>query len=146
LRGDPPRGQLNWTKIDTGFSYATDLVKYIKQQYGDYFCVGVAGYPEGHIENTDKEADFQTFIDKCKSGADYIVTQLFYDCDLYLEWVQKVRDAGVTIPILPGIMPIQSFGGFKRMTDLCKTKVPEFILDDLEPIKVCFRNLALCLI
>ncbi|KAJ3332665.1 hypothetical protein HDU76_013479 [Blyttiomyces sp. JEL0837] len=135
LRGDPPRGQASWTKIDTGFSYATDLVKYIKEQYGDYFCIGVAGYPEGHIENADKEEDYKHFINKCNAGADYVVTQLFYDCDIYLEWVKRVRADGVSIPILPGIMPIQSYGGFKRMTLLSKTIVPQYINDALEPIK-----------
>ncbi|KAJ3417218.1 hypothetical protein HDV05_006424 [Chytridiales sp. JEL 0842] len=135
LRGDPPRGQINWTKHETGFSHGADLVKYIKEKHGDYFCVGVAGYPEGHIENPDKDEDFKHFVEKAKGGADYVITQLFYDCDLYLEWLNKVRAAGVTIPIIPGMMPIQSFAGFKRMTDLCRTKVPQFILDDLEPIK-----------
>ncbi|KAJ1553830.1 hypothetical protein HK405_006782 [Cladochytrium tenue] len=134
LRGDPPRGQLNWTKIDTGFSNAIDLVKYIREQYGDYFCIGVAGYPEGHIENPDGKQDFDFFVEKAKL-ADYIVTQLFYDIDLYFAWLNKVRAAGVTAPILPGIMPIQSYGGFMRMTSLCKTAVPKFILEELEPIK-----------
>ncbi|KAI9326269.1 methylenetetrahydrofolate reductase-domain-containing protein [Zopfochytrium polystomum] len=134
LRGDPPRGQINWTKVDSGFSNAIDLVKYIREQYGDYFCIGVAGYPEGHAENNDFGQDFKYFVEKTKI-ADYVVTQLFYDVDLYLKWVEQVREAGVTCPILPGIMPIQSYGGFKRMTTLCKTKVPAFILKELEPIK-----------
>ncbi|ORY49494.1 methylenetetrahydrofolate reduct [Rhizoclosmatium globosum] len=134
LRGDPPHGHSDWQKIDTGFAYAIDLVKYIREQYGDYFCIGVAGYPENHIENPDPEADFRHFIEKAKL-ADYVVTQLFYDCDIYLAWVDRVRAAGVTIPILPGIMPIQMYGGFKRMTTLSKTRVPAFIDAALEPIK-----------
>ncbi|KAJ3114036.1 hypothetical protein HDU96_002624 [Phlyctochytrium bullatum] len=135
LRGDPPRGQENWTKVDTGFSYAVDLVKYIRQEFGDYFCIGVAGYPEGHNENPNFEDDFERFVEKCRAGADYVVTQMFYDCDLYLAWVKKVRAAGITIPILPGMMPIQSYGGFKRMTSLAKTSVPSHILASLDPIK-----------
>jgi len=136
LRGDPPRGQENWTKCETGFSYAADLVSYIRKEYGDYFCIGVAGYPEGHIDNPDKEADLLNLKAKVDAGADYIITQLFYDVDLYLEWVKRARDVGITIPIIPGIMPIQSYGGFKRMTSLCKTFVPNWILEELEPIKV----------
>ncbi|KAL2912972.1 methylenetetrahydrofolate reductase (NAD(P)H) met13 [Polyrhizophydium stewartii] len=135
LRGDPPRGQENWTKVDTGFAYAVDLVRYIREKYGDYFCIGVAGYPEGHIENPDKEADLLHFKAKVDAGADYVVTQLFYDVDVYLDWVKRVRAMGITIPILPGILPIQNYSGFKRMTALSKTIVPQFILDDLEPIK-----------
>jgi methylenetetrahydrofolate reductase (NADPH) len=136
LRGDPPRGQEEWTKIETGFSYAADLVKYIRQEYGDYFCIGVAAYPEGHIELENKEMDLIYLREKVQAGADYIVTQLFYDTDLYLDWLKKVREIGIDLPVLPGIMPIMSYGGFKRMTTLCKTKVPSNILKDLEPIKV----------
>ncbi|KAH6568661.1 hypothetical protein BASA50_008814 [Batrachochytrium salamandrivorans] len=135
LRGDAPRGQENWTKVETGFSYATDLVRYIREKYGDYFCIGVAGYPEGHIENPDIEDDLIHMKEKVLAGADYIVTQLFYDVDIYIKWVARLRSMDITIPILPGILPIQNYSGFKRMTSLSKTFVPQFILDDLEPIK-----------
>jgi methylenetetrahydrofolate reductase (NADPH) len=135
LRGDPPRGQENWTSIDTGFSYGLDLVKYIRQEYGDYFCIGVAGYPEGHPDNLDKEIDIDYLKQKQDAGADYIVTQLFYDTDLYLNWLVKIKDYGITIPVLPGMMPIQNYNGFLRMTSLSKTIVPQFIYDALEPIK-----------
>ncbi|TPX53614.1 methylenetetrahydrofolate reductase [NAD(P)H] [Powellomyces hirtus] len=135
LRGDPPRGQENWTKCETGFSYAEDLVKYIREEYGDYFCIGVAGYPEGHTENQDPEHDMKHLKNKVDAGADYIVTQLFYDVDIFLKWHEECRKVGITIPILPGIMPIQNFGGFKRMTSLCKTYVPDSIYAALEPIK-----------
>ncbi|KAJ3007863.1 hypothetical protein HKX48_008899 [Thoreauomyces humboldtii] len=135
LRGDPPRGQENWTKCETGFSYAEDLVKYIRAEYGDYFCIGVAGYPEGHTENPDTEQDMKHLKAKCDAGADYIVTQLFYDVDIFLKWHKECRDIGITAPILPGLMPIQNYGGFKRMTSLCKTYVPPAIFDALEPIK-----------
>ncbi|KAI8587277.1 methylenetetrahydrofolate reductase-domain-containing protein [Geranomyces variabilis] len=135
LRGDPPRGELNWTKCETGFSYAGDLVKYIREQYGDYFCIGVAGYPEGHTENPDNDEDMKHLKAKCDAGADYIVTQLFYDVDIFLKWYAECRNVGITVPILPGLMPIQNFGGFKRMTSLCKTYVPQEIYNALEPIK-----------
>lgn len=111
------------------------MVKYIRAEYGDYFCVSVAGYPEGHLDNPDKEADLLFLKEKVDAGADYIVTQLFYDTELYLRWVEKCRSIGINVPILPGIMPIQSYGGFKRMTTLCKTYVPPEIWKALEPIK-----------
>ncbi|KAI9101351.1 methylenetetrahydrofolate reductase-domain-containing protein [Phlyctochytrium arcticum] len=135
LRGDPPRGQENWTKCETGFSYAVDLVRYIREQYGDYFCIGVAAYPEGHTENPDKSDDMKRLKEKVDAGADYIVTQLFYDADLLINWLKDCKTVGINIPILPGLMPIQSYGGFKRMTTLCKTFVPQKIHDALEPIK-----------
>ena len=123
------------------------MVAYIRQQYGDYFSIGVAGYPEGHLDSTDREEDFKWLKYKVDQGADFIVTQLFYDTGLFLDWVKECRDRGITVPILPGIMPIQSFGGFHRMTILCKTFVPERIKDALEPIKVlnlyCFFSLVL---
>jgi methylenetetrahydrofolate reductase (NADPH) len=138
LRGDPPRGQTEWVKCDSGFSNAVDLVRYIRKEYRDYFCISVAGYPEGHLDNPDKEQDLMYLKEKVDAGADYIVTQLFYDTDLYLKWVDRCREIGILCPILPGIMPIQSYGGFKRMTTLCKTFVPDAISKALEPIKVSF--------
>ncbi|KAJ3028244.1 UNVERIFIED_CONTAM: hypothetical protein HDU68_002112 [Siphonaria sp. JEL0065] len=134
LRGDPPHGQTTWTATEGGFANAIDLVKYIREQYGDYFCIGVAGYPEGHIENPNKDAEFQHFVDKAKL-ADYCITQLFYEPELYIQWIKKVRAAGVTIPIIPGIMPIQAYAGFQRLIGREKTFVPPQVLADLEAIK-----------
>jgi len=137
LRGDPPGGVNagEWKAVEGGLSYATDLVRYIKEHFGDYFCIGVAGYPEGHLECESKEADLRHLKEKVDAGADLIVTQLFYDNEEFLAFVDKCKAMGINVPILPGIMPIQAYGGFCRMTSLCKTKVPPSILADLEPIK-----------
>ncbi|KAI3636544.1 hypothetical protein MIR68_005428 [Amoeboaphelidium protococcarum] len=135
LRGDPPKGVEQWQSVENGFSNAIDLVRYIKEQYGDYFCISVAGYPEGHIDNPDKEQDLKYLKEKVDAGADYIVTQLFYDVDLYLAWMQKCREIGIIVPILPGIMPIQNYNGFIRMTTLCKTIVPKAVYMALDKIK-----------
>ncbi|KAI9596460.1 methylenetetrahydrofolate reductase-domain-containing protein [Syncephalis fuscata] len=135
LRGDPPRGQDTWEACEGGFVHAADLVRYIREHYGEYFCIGVAGYPEGHSESEDKELDMKYLKEKIDAGADYIVTQLFYDTDLFIDWVKKCRASGIQCPILPGIMPIQNFNGFKRMTTLSQTFVPQAIYDSLEPIK-----------
>lgn len=94
LRGDPPRGQANWVACENGFSNAVDLVRYIREQYGDYFCISVAGYPEGHIDQPDKELDMMYLKEKVDAGADYIVTQLFYDVDLFIKWVDQCRQVG----------------------------------------------------
>jgi len=135
LRGDPPKDQERWTAVDGGFEHALDLVKYIRQQYGDYFCIAVAGYPEGHLENPNKEDDLQNLKKKIDAGADFVITQLFYDVEEFLHFIDRARKIGITVPILPGIMPIQSYAGFKRMTGFCKTKVPQKLMDELEAVK-----------
>ncbi|KAJ1644399.1 methylenetetrahydrofolate reductase (NAD(P)H) met13 [Coemansia asiatica] len=135
LRGDLPDDTVEFDPSVGEFKYAIDLVRYIRKTYGDYFCISVAGYPEGCVGPEDVERDIQYLKEKQEAGADIAVTQLFYDVDNFLAWVDKCRAAGITIPILPGIMPIQNYGGFKRMTDLCRISVPQEIWDRLEPIK-----------
>lgn len=97
LRGDPPRGQEYWTPCDDQFQHAADLVKYIRQHYGDYFCIGVAGYPEGHLDTPDKDQDLKYLKDKVDCGADFILSQLFYDVDVFKNWVNKCRDLGTCV-------------------------------------------------
>ncbi|KAF9429025.1 hypothetical protein BGZ76_001956 [Entomortierella beljakovae] len=137
LRGDPPRGEEYWTQVDDTFVHAIDLVRYIRQQYGDYFCIGVAGYPEGHMDNptygTEKEIGY--LKEKIDAGADFVLTQLFYDVEGFLAWEKQCRDHGINCPIIPGIMPIQSFNGFRRITSLAKVKIPASVSSALEPIK-----------
>jgi len=139
LRGDPPgyleKGGEGFKQCEGGFAYATDLVKYIREEYGDYFCIAVAGYPEGHLEATSFEDDMKHLKTKVDAGADLIVTQLFYDNPSFLAYVDKCKAMGITIPILPGIMPIQSYAGFNKMTSLCKTKVPPSIPERLDAVK-----------
>jgi methylenetetrahydrofolate reductase (NADPH) len=91
LRGDPPRGATDWQPIENGFNYAVDLIKFIKEQYGDYFCIGVAGYPEVHLNATSREDDIKYLKDKVDAGGEFIITQLFYDNEIFLEWVQDCR-------------------------------------------------------
>ncbi|CAM0140568.1 methylenetetrahydrofolate reductase 1 [Umbelopsis sp. WA50703] len=135
LRGDPPRGQEYWAPCDNGFCHAIDLVRYIRQQYGDYFCIGVAGYPEGHVDSPDKAKDVLYLKEKIDAGADFVVTQLFYDIDTYVKWQKQCRDAGISVPIITGVMPIQSHQAFRRIINLCNTNVPPQILEDLNEIK-----------
>ncbi|KAI9500173.1 methylenetetrahydrofolate reductase (NAD(P)H) met13 [Coemansia spiralis] len=134
LRGDPPRGEEYWTACD-GLTHAADLVQYIRARYGDYFCIGVAGYPEGHIENTDKEEDFRRFVEKVHSGADFVVSQIVYDARTFVEWERKCRAAGVAVPIVPGVLPIQSYQSFRRLVHLTKVNVPEELRSRLELVK-----------
>mmetsp|Transcript_7998 Transcript_7998/g.49408 ORF Transcript_7998/g.49408 Transcript_7998/m.49408 type:complete len:560 (-) Transcript_7998:194-1873(-) len=144
LRGDPPKGQETFVAAEGGFSCALDLIKFIRDKCGDVFGIGCAGYPEAHpdviCEDPEQMAknyhsDLMYLKEKIDAGADFIVTQLFYEVELFLKFVKDCREIGINCPILPGIMPIQSYGGFQRMTGFCKTKVPQFIKDALEPIK-----------
>jgi methylenetetrahydrofolate reductase (NADPH) len=135
LRGDPPKGSKNWNPADHEFSYAKDLVKFIKEKYGDYFNITVAGYPEGHPDGNSYEEDLMYLKEKIDAGADMIITQLFYDVNLFIKFCDDCKKLGIICPILPGIMPIFNYNSFKRMTGFCKTSVPKNILDDLELIK-----------
>merc|ERR1712216_26045 len=144
LRGDPPKGQEKWEAVEGGFECALDLVKFIREKHGDFFGIGVAGYPEAHPDAIcddpeqfakNYQGELEYLKKKIDAGGQMIITQLFYDVGNFLQFVKDCRNIGINCPILPGIMPIQSYGGFMRMTGFCKTKVPQEILDTLEPIK-----------
>jgi methylenetetrahydrofolate reductase (NADPH) len=132
LRGDPPAHESCWTPSADGFKHAVDLVRYIRQKYGDYFCIAVAGYPEGHADCESLEIDIHHLKDKVLAGASLVVTQLFYDVGAYFRFVTRLKELGVSVPVIPGIMPILSTSSLKRMTTLCKVSVPESVLRDLE--------------
>ncbi|KAK1575540.1 hypothetical protein Q3G72_006368 [Acer saccharum] len=144
LRGDPPHGQDKFVQTQGGFACALDLVKHIRSAYGDYFGITVAGYPEAHPDaiGPDGLATLESYQNdllylkkKVDAGADLIVTQLFYDTDIFLKFVNDCRQIGITCPIVPGIMPINNYKGFLRMTGFCKTKIPAEVTAALEPIK-----------
>merc|ERR1719174_422137 len=137
LRGDPPANAAEWTATEGGFSHAVDLVRFIRKEFGDYFCIGVAAYPEGHIDAESFDKDLLYYKEKVDAGADFGVTQLFYDTNLYFEFLKKSHALGVpkSFDVFPGIMPIQSYAGFRRMTGLCKTFIPKPIDEALELIK-----------
>lgn len=134
LRGDPPKGKEEWEAHEDGFSYAIDLVRFIKKEHGDHFGICVAGYPEGHEESTSYLEDVQFLKQKVDAGADFIITQLFFDSGTYLQFVNDCRNAGITCPIIPGIMPIHNYRSFQRMAQFCTT-LPAHILEALEPIQ-----------
>ncbi|GAA5900620.1 hypothetical protein JCM8208_000549 [Rhodotorula glutinis] len=135
LRGDPPRGVEEWKPVEGGFNHAIDLVRHIRKKYGDYFDIGVAGFPEGHPQSESPEAEIRHFKAKVDAGANVVFTQMFYDADVFIDWGRRLRAAGITIPIVPGIMPIQTYAAFKRRTDFAGTIVPKELWDMLEPIK-----------
>ncbi|KAK7044270.1 methylenetetrahydrofolate reductase 1 [Paramarasmius palmivorus] len=138
LRGDPPRGKEEWIPIDPRFQHGVDLVTYIKSkpEWRDWFCVGVAAYPDGHPDKlVDEETELEVLKSKQAAGAEFVITQLFYDSDRFLQWLSKVRAKGITIPIIPGIMPIQTYSSFLRLVKLCGSSVPDAVTQELEAIK-----------
>ncbi|ROT38642.1 methylenetetrahydrofolate reductase [Sodiomyces alkalinus F11] len=135
LRGDPPRDKEKWVAADEDFQYARDLVKHIRDTYHDNFDVGVAGYPEGCDDNKDEEQLLDHLKEKVDMGATFIVTQMFYDADNFVRWVGKVRERGITVPIIPGIMPIATYASFLRRAKHMNCRVPDEWMAALDPVK-----------
>ncbi|TDJ52291.1 MAG: methylenetetrahydrofolate reductase [NAD(P)H] [Nitrospina sp.] len=133
LRGDPPKGQEKFEKHEKGFGYGNELVEFIKRDFD--FCVGVAGYPEGHIECPDKAQDLINLKRKVDAGADFIVTQLFFDNKFYFDFVERAAAIGIQVPIIPGIMPIMNVNQIKRFTKMCGATLPDALLSSLEAVQ-----------
>lgn len=124
LRGDIPEGMVFPT--EDRFRYAWELVEEIKK-YGD-FCIGAACYPEGHVENEHKADDIRFLKQKVDSGVDFLTTQMFFDNDIHYNFLYRIREAGITVPVLPGIMPITSATQMKRSQELSGTVFPRRFL------------------
>lgn len=117
LRGDLPKGQTEWTTPVNGFNYASELVGFIKKHFPN-MCVGVAGFPEGHPETPNRLKEIEYLKAKVDAGADYVVTQLFFDNRDFYDYCERCELAGITVPILAGIMPITTHHGMVRMAEL----------------------------
>ena len=122
LRGDPPKGAASFEPPAGGFSHATELIAMLRRNYD--FCIGAACYPEKHPEAESLDADLRRLREKDDAGADFLVSQLFFDNGRYFEFESKARAAGVRAPILPGIMPITNFDQIKRFTAMCGASIP----------------------
>ncbi len=123
LRGDLPSGMARMGDL----RYATDLVRFIREEHGDYFHIEVGAYPEIHPQADDALVDLQHFKTKMDAGADSAITQYFFNADAYFRFVDDVRRLGVTQPIIPGIMPISNFSQLKRFSDACGAEIPRWI-------------------
>ena len=132
LRGDPPKGQNEFTAHPDGFAYASGLVELIKESFPNRFAVGVAGFPERHPSSPDDLSDIRFLAGKVSAGADFVTTQLFLDNEDYFKFVSRARAAGVTVPILPGIMPVLSLKQARRFCGFCKAKIPDLLVKELE--------------
>ncbi len=134
LRGDAPEGEEEFVPPKDGFRYANDLVSFIKQCCPN-ICLGVAGYPEKHPEAKNLQEDIGHLKEKVEAGADYVVTQLFFDNNHYFDFKEKCEQKGIKAPIIPGIMIISSYKSLKKMTQICGASIPEKLLQKIEKHK-----------
>lgn len=139
MRGDPVAGSDVWEPTPGGFMYAIDLVRYIHKHYPGDFCVAVAGFPQGHPETPlTPEGRHQEMLwlkEKVDAGADFIFTQMFYDVNIFFQWVKDVRSYGITVPIVPGIMPIQNWQKFQTWVKRESIVVPPEWYEILNPVQ-----------
>jgi methylenetetrahydrofolate reductase (NADPH) len=131
LRGDPPKGVAAFTPAADGLRYASELVTLLKSRHPD-FCLGVGGYPEKHPEAVSLDADLDALKRKVDAGAAFVTTQLFFDNAIYLRFVEKCRARGITVPIVPGIMPVLSLKQIQRIATLSGSVLPGPLLRRLE--------------
>lgn len=134
LRGDPPAGQESFRAVEGGLANANHLVELIRT-YQPQMGIGVAGYPEKHVEAPSLEADLQNLKRKVDAGADAVFTQLFFVNRNFFDFRTKCEQLGIKIPIVPGIMPITDFARIKRITSMCGTVFPEGLASKLEAVK-----------
>jgi methylenetetrahydrofolate reductase (NADPH) len=132
LRGDPPLGEEGFAPHPEGLSHATELVRLIRAQSRP-FCVAAACYPENHIEAVSMDEDLAHLRDKVAAGADFLITQLFFDNRVYFDFVARARAAGITVPIVAGIMPITNLSQIERFTQRCGASIPAELHRRLEP-------------
>lgn len=122
LRGDPPQGTAEFQMVDGGLRYANELVELIREQFD--FGIAVAGYPEVHQEAPDAQTDLDNLKRKVDAGADVIITQLFYDNHTFFRFRDRCHTAGITTPIVPGILPVTNFKQATRIASMCKAAIP----------------------
>ncbi|GGH61172.1 methylenetetrahydrofolate reductase [Comamonas phosphati] len=123
LRGDLPSGY----GLGGEFQYASDLVAFVRREFGDWFHIEVAAYPESHPQSKSPRSDLEAFVVKVRSGADSAITQYFYNADAYYRFVEDVQGLGLEVPVVPGIMPITSSTQLMRFSDACGAEIPRWI-------------------
>jgi methylenetetrahydrofolate reductase (NADPH) len=130
LRGDPPRGETEFKPAPGGLSHGSELAALIAESYD--FCIAGACYPETHPDAPDFETDLRNLHYKVAAGACFLITQLFFDNDDYFRFVDRARESGIEVPIIPGIMPINNFEQIKRFTNMCGATIPAALHEQLE--------------
>jgi methylenetetrahydrofolate reductase (NADPH) len=122
LRGDPPRGETEWKPHPGGLDYSVELIDLIRADFD--FCIGAACFPEVHPEAPNIEEDLRYAKRKVDTGATFLITQLFFDNELYFDFVEEARAAGISVPLVPGIMPITNYKQIKTITGMCGATIP----------------------
>ncbi len=135
LRGDPPQDQPDWQPTDDNYKYSSELAAFIRGNFGDYFGIAVAGFPEGHVLCPDRERDAEFLKLKIEAGADFVITQLFYDNKDYFEYIDRLRRIGVNVRVIPGILPITDYGALQRFCSLCGATVTDEVKKIFEPVQ-----------
>ncbi|PIE58267.1 MAG: methylenetetrahydrofolate reductase [NAD(P)H] [Desulfobulbus propionicus] len=131
LRGDRPAGvSSSDEELFAAFPYASDLVRYVRREYPE-MGIGVAAFPEAHAEASSIEGDLQVMRQKMEAGADFAITQLYFDNRVYFDYVQRLREMGVSIPVVPGVLPIRTLASLRFILDLCNAKVPGKLINAL---------------
>ena len=130
LRGDAPRGEAAWKPHPGGLKYSTELAALISEDYG--YCIGAACFPEVHPEATDLASDLRFLKEKVAAGARFLVTQLFFDNELYFDFVRQARAVGIDVPIVAGIMPITNVKQITTITGMCGATIPPKMMVELE--------------
>jgi methylenetetrahydrofolate reductase (NADPH) len=129
LRGDPPAGETEWKATEGGLEYSRELIELIRDEYD--FTIGAACFPEIHIHAESAESDLRYCKEKVDAGARFLITQLFFENATYWEFVARAREAGIDVPIIPGIMPITNYSQIRRITSLCGSNIPDHLLREL---------------
>ena len=133
LRGDPPKGERTFVPHPEGFRYASELVGYVRSNPERWrFCVGAAAYPEGHVETPDLARDLAHLKAKVEAGTDFLVTQLFFENGHYFRFVERARAAGISVPIIPGVMPLTNVDQIERFTAMCGAQIPALLRAAME--------------
>jgi methylenetetrahydrofolate reductase (NADPH) len=135
LRGDVPRDKPDFRPPEGSCRFAFELVRLIRDNFGGRFSVGVACYPEGHPESPNMEWEIKYFKLKVDAGADFAITQMFFNNDYYYEFLDRCDRAGIDIPIIPGIMPITNFKQIRKFASLCGAEIPQELIAKMEPLE-----------
>jgi methylenetetrahydrofolate reductase (NADPH) len=130
LRGDPPRGEAVFTPPPGGFAHASELIAMLRRNYD--FCIGAACYPEVHPEAESAQHDLSHLREKVDAGAEFLISQLFFDNDVYAGFVERARAAGIEVPMLPGLMPITNYEQITRFVAMCGAKIPPKLHVEME--------------
>lgn len=133
LRGDPPRGAEKFEPHPEGFDYASELMTFASRYFD--FCLAGACYPEGHPESPNLDADILHAKRKIEAGCQVLITQLFFENQMYFDFVGRARAAGIGVPIIPGIMPITNVGQVERFTKMCGATIPETLMAELNRLR-----------